>query len=150
MTPGARLGQVDPVALAVVQRAELRLEATGALVDESQQVAVDVTDEERHRFGAPRQQHLTVGVGEHQQGGAVRVGGVGGLQFTGQHVEWSQRSDGAVRGRIVAAVQIGGASGEAAAAEFVVLETVEVGVQAPGCLPLAQVNERFHDPPRRK
>ena len=60
----------------------------------------------------------------------MRVGGVAGLELAGQHVDGPQRALGPVRGGVVAPVHVGGAAGESAAAELVVLESVEVGVQA--------------------
>ena len=44
----------------------------------------------------------------------------------------------------MAAVQVRGATGEAAAAEFVVLQPVEIGVQAARRFAFAQVKEGFH------
>lgn len=44
----------------------------------------------------------------------------------------------------MAAVQVGGAPDEAATAQFVVFEPVEVGVQAPRCGAFTQVDEGFH------
>ena len=144
LAEGARLRDVDPVTLAVAQRAELRLQQAGALVDEGQQVAVDVADEERHRLAAPRQQHLAVGVVEHQQRPAGGVGRVAWLELAGEKVEWPQRAHRAVCRRVVAAIDVGGAPGEPAAPEFVVLQPVQVGVQAPGSSAFSQVNKGFH------
>jgi hypothetical protein len=140
----AGLRDVDPVALAIAQRAELRLQKSGALVDKGQQIAVDVADEERHRFAAPRQQHLAVGVGEHQQRAARGVGRVAGFELAGEQVERPQGTHRAVCSRVVAAIDVGGAAGESAAPEFVVLQAVQVGVQAPGRSAFSQVNKGFH------
>lgn len=111
---------------------------------ERQQISVDVAGEVRHLVGAPGEQHLTVGVGEHQQRCAVGVGGVGGFELITQDVEWAKRSDGAECGGVVAPIHVGGPSGEPAATELVVFLAVEVGVRPPGRLAFAQVNERFH------
>ena len=144
LAESARLRDVHPVALAVAQRAELRLQQAGALVHERQQIPVDVADEERHRLGAPRQQHLAVGVGEQQHRPASRIGGVAGLELARQHVDRSQRARAAIGGGVVAAVHVRGAAGESAAAEFVVLQAVQVGVQPPRGGAFSQVNEGFH------
>jgi hypothetical protein len=110
-------------------------------VHEGEQVAIDVADEERHRLAAPGQQHLAVGIGEHQHGAAVGIGAIAGLQLAGQHVDGAQRPDRPIRGGVVATVDVGGPPGESAAAELVVLEPVEVGVQSLRRLALAQVDE---------
>lgn len=130
--PRAGLRQIQPVAPAIAQWSELGLDEPRALVDEAQQTPVDVTHEVRHRCGAPGQQYFTVGIGEHQQGTSLRVGGVRGFEFARQHVQRPQRADGAVRRGVVAAVEVGRAAGEATAAEFIVFEPVEVGVPPSG------------------
>jgi hypothetical protein len=147
LAEGACLRDVHPVAVAVAQRAELGLEQAGALVHEAQQVPVDVADEERHRLGTSRQQHLTVGIGEQQHRATGRVGGIAGLEFARQHVYGPQRARAAIRGGVVSAVHVGRAAGKPAAAEFVVLQAVQVGVQPPRGRAFSQVNKRFHGAP---
>jgi hypothetical protein len=44
----------------------------------------------------------------------------------------------------MAAVDVGGPAGESATAQFVVLESVEVGMQASRCLSFSQVDKGFH------
>ena len=81
LAEGARLGDVDPVALAVAQWPELRLQQARALVHKAEEVSVDVADEERHRLGAPRQQDEAVGIAEHQQRTARGIAGIAGFEL---------------------------------------------------------------------
>ena len=121
LPPGASLRQIDPVTGPVGQRAELGLQRTAAVMDEAEQVAVDVADIERHRLGTAAQRDTAVVIGEQQQGAAGSVGGVLGLELVGQHVDRPQRSGGPELGGIVAAEEVGGAAGEPAAAQLVIL-----------------------------
>jgi len=66
LPPGAGLGQVDPVPGPVAQRAELGLQAAGALVDEAEQIGVDVPDVEGHLRRAAAERDAAVAVGEQQ------------------------------------------------------------------------------------
>src|SRR5699024_10926445 len=68
----------------------------------------------------------------------------GGAELIGEHVDRAQGALGTVGGRVVAAVEVGGAPDEATAAQFVVFESLEVGVQAPRCGAFTQVDEGFH------
>src|SRR5271163_1553275 len=111
---------------------------------EAQQVTVDVADVERHRLVATGERDAAVRVGEHQQRSAVGVGRVAGLELAGQHVDGAQRTLRPVGGGVVAAVHVGGSAGESTAAQLVVLQPVEVGVQAARCRTFAQVDEGLH------
>jgi hypothetical protein len=144
VTPGACLRQIHPVAVAVTQRPELRLQQAGPVVDEAQQIAVDVADEIRHRLVASGQRDPAVRVGEHQERPTVGVGCVAGLELARQHVNGTQGTLCPVGRGVVAAVQVCGPAGEPAAAEFVVFLALEVSVQATRRLAFSQVNEGFH------
>ena len=102
LPPGAALGDVDPVAGAVVQRAEFGLQSATALVREAQQVAVDIADVERHGFGPAAEQDPAVGVREQQQRRTARVGGVARAELAGEAVNRAERAGGAEGGRVVA------------------------------------------------
>jgi hypothetical protein len=113
-------------------------------MDEAQQIAVDIADVERHGLRPATQRDTTVGVGEQQHGRAGGVGGVAGFQLISQHIDRPQRAHRSVLGRVVSPVHAGGAAGEAAAAQFVVLKPVQIGVHPPGCGAFSQVDEGFH------
>lgn len=113
-------------------------------MDEAEQVAVDIADVKRHLGGAPREPDAAVGIAEQQQRVAGGVGGVGRLQECAQHVDRPQRALSAVGGGVVAAVHVGRAAGEAATAQLVVFESVEVGVHTTRGRAFAQVDEGFH------
>src|SRR4029077_16324095 len=85
-----------------------------------------------------------VRVGEHQQRPTVGVGGVAGFELAGQYVDGARRALRPGGGGVVAAVHVGGSAGESTAAQLVVLEPVEVGVQAARCPAFTQVDEGFH------
>jgi hypothetical protein len=116
-------------------------------VNEAQQIAVDMSGIEGHRITATGQQDAAVRVAEQQHRRTVGIGGIAGLELTTRCVDRPQRTDGSVRGGVVAAVHVRGSSREAAAAQFVVLEPAEVGMQSPRRLAFAQVDERFHQWP---
>lgn len=95
-------------------------------------VAVDVAYVEGVRSGAGADRDAHVGVGEQFQGGGGGVGGVGGAEGAEGQVGAGEGPFDAVGGGVVAPVEVRGAAGEAGAAEFVVFEAVEVGVDAAG------------------
>ena len=76
------------------------------------------------------------------------IGGIAGLELRGQHIGGTQGPHRAVRGRIVAPVHVGGAADKATSAEFVVFETVQIGVHPLGRLAFAKVDKGFHGAPR--
>jgi len=97
-----------------------------------------------------------VGIGRDQDGArrAVQidvvgpghdVGGVAGFEFAGQQVDRAERTYRTVGGGVMTAVDVGGPAGKSAAAQLVVLESVEIGVQPSRGLAFSQVNEGFHE-----
>ena len=113
---------------------------------EAQQVAVDVPGVERHLLGSSGEQDSAVGLENSSIG--PPAGSVASLGFSSveQHIDRPQRALGPVGGRVVAAIHVRRAAGESAAAEFVVLEAVQIGVQPPRSGAFSQVNKRFHGP----
>ena len=78
----------------------------------------------------------------------MRIGGIAGLELRGQYIGGAQGPHRAVRGRVVAPVHVGGAADKAAAAEFIVFQTVQIGVHTLGRLAFAKVDKGFHGAPR--
>jgi len=84
---------------------------------------------EGHRIAAAGQEDAAIGIAEQQHRGTPGVGAIAGFELTALYVDRPKRTDRSVRSRIVTSVQVRGAAREAASAEFIVLEAVEVCVQ---------------------
>jgi hypothetical protein len=129
---GGALGHDQVVPGPEPQRAVVGLQGPLAPVDEVDDVAVGVADEERHRLRAARHQHGQVLVGQHHQRVALGVGLVGRGQLVPVEGPGAQRAlDLDPGGRRGGPVQVRGPAGERLAAVLLLdgaLGQVDVGL----------------------
>lgn len=125
------LRDVHVIAGAIGQSAELGLEVTGTLVDEDEFVAVDRTRPEGSGLDSTAQRDAAVLVVEHHEGFARGIGLVGGREIGDDPVDPRMGAHRPELCRIVASVQMRGATGESVPPELIVLQVADISVHLP-------------------